>query len=175
MLAALGSVFGLVTSVVLGNNSINAAVSPALERTSQLFKMWVHKLLLASTALLSEGVFASPTEYGLESRGLTTGTSKCAGYKAGNVKNTRTGVTATLSLIGKGCAVYGEDLKELTLTVDYETGMWSFPSAQLSFTDRFRLPVARQDHRRQKQAIRGAHAPCSASRRWKVQQQGLRL
>lgn len=82
--------------------------------------MWGSKVLL-TCAFLLDGVFAVPG-YGLEARGLTSGLSGCKGYAARNVRETGKGVTATLKLNGRGCAVYGPDLKELTLTVEYETG-----------------------------------------------------
>ncbi|KAF2723683.1 glycoside hydrolase family 31 protein [Polychaeton citri CBS 116435] len=47
--------------------------------------------------------------------------STCPGYKASNVKTSSTGLTATLSLAGTACNVYGTDLKDLTLTVEYQT------------------------------------------------------
>lgn len=46
----------------------------------------------------------------------------CPGYKASNVKTTASGLTADLKLAGKACNVYGDDLKDLTLSVTYETG-----------------------------------------------------
>lgn len=48
----------------------------------------------------------------------------CPGYTASNVKTTSSGLTADLQLGGKACNVYGDDLKDLTLTVTYETGMF---------------------------------------------------
>ncbi|KND87644.1 putative alpha/beta-glucosidase agdC [Tolypocladium ophioglossoides CBS 100239] len=45
----------------------------------------------------------------------------CPGYKASNVKATDSGLTADLSLAGAPCNAYGTDLKDLTLTVTYET------------------------------------------------------
>lgn len=83
--------------------------------------MWTHKLFLLASSLLSTGIFASPS-YSLESRDLTAGVSACKGYKAQNVKESSTGLTATLTLIGEGCGIYGPDIQELKLEVDYQTG-----------------------------------------------------
>ncbi|KAK5652429.1 hypothetical protein OQA88_10472 [Cercophora sp. LCS_1] len=47
--------------------------------------------------------------------------AKCPGYKASNVKTSATGLTATLTLAGTACNVYGDDLRELRLEVSYET------------------------------------------------------
>ena len=47
--------------------------------------------------------------------------AKCPGYKASNVKTSATGLTATLTLAGAPCNVYGDDLRELRLEVSYET------------------------------------------------------
>ncbi|KAH8899784.1 family 31 glycosyl hydrolase [Thozetella sp. PMI_491] len=45
----------------------------------------------------------------------------CPGYKASNVQTTANGLTADLTLAGAACNVYGDDLKDLALTVTYET------------------------------------------------------
>ncbi|KAJ5216987.1 hypothetical protein N7468_009995 [Penicillium chermesinum] len=45
--------------------------------------------------------------------------SVCPGYKASNVKNTTQGVTATLTLAGKPCNVYGTDVESLNLSIEY--------------------------------------------------------
>jgi len=51
--------------------------------------------------------------------------ASCPGYKASNIKTTSSSLTADLSLAGKACNVYGDDLKSLTLTVEYQTGKTS--------------------------------------------------
>ena len=47
----------------------------------------------------------------------------CPGYKASNVQNDSSRVTADLTLAGTACNVYGEDLTDLKLEVEYQTGM----------------------------------------------------
>ncbi|RMJ21129.1 alpha-glucosidase [Aspergillus sp. HF37] len=44
----------------------------------------------------------------------------CPGYKASNVQHSSRGLTATLSLAGEPCNVYGTDIATLSLTVDYQ-------------------------------------------------------
>lgn len=51
----------------------------------------------------------------------------CPGYRASDVETTDNGLTASLTLAGTACNVYGTDLEELTLTVEYQSGM-SLPS-----------------------------------------------
>lgn len=46
--------------------------------------------------------------------------SVCPGYTASNVQNTTTGFTAYLSLAGDACNVYGNEIEQLTLTVEYQ-------------------------------------------------------
>lgn len=46
----------------------------------------------------------------------------CPGYSASNVKITDSGLTAELTLAGKACNAYGDDVKDLVLEVTYETG-----------------------------------------------------
>ena len=52
--------------------------------------------------------------------------NSCPGYTASNVKQSSTGITADLHLAGKPCDVYGTDLPNLTLTVEYQTGKHHF-------------------------------------------------
>ena len=47
--------------------------------------------------------------------------SVCPGYKASNVQTSATGVTADLALAGAACSVYGDDVAQLKLTVEYQT------------------------------------------------------
>ena len=46
----------------------------------------------------------------------------CPGYKASNVKDDGSTLTADLSLAGKACNVFGSDVQQLKLQVTYETG-----------------------------------------------------
>lgn len=48
--------------------------------------------------------------------------SKCPGYVAHNVEKSDSKVTADLKLNGKACNIYGEDLPELKLLVEHQTG-----------------------------------------------------
>ena len=45
----------------------------------------------------------------------------CPGYTASNVKRSPFGLTATLTLAGEPCNVYGNDVDTLTLTVQYQS------------------------------------------------------
>lgn len=47
----------------------------------------------------------------------------CPGYTASNVQNDGGRVTADLALAGAACNVYGDDLTDLKLEVEYQTGM----------------------------------------------------
>ncbi|KAI1765057.1 glycoside hydrolase family 31 protein [Hypoxylon sp. FL1150] len=46
--------------------------------------------------------------------------SVCPGYKASNVKTTSSGLTADLTLAGEACDVYGYDIQDLLLVVEYQ-------------------------------------------------------
>lgn len=46
---------------------------------------------------------------------------KCPGYKASNVQEVTNGLTADLSLAGQECNVYGFDVHDLTLNVQYQS------------------------------------------------------
>ena len=70
--------------------------------------------LVPSLALLGQVVAnAIPRQANVDS---------CPGYEASNVVETSTGLTADLTLAGDACNVYGTDIQDLTLTVEYQTG-----------------------------------------------------
>ena len=46
----------------------------------------------------------------------------CSGYAASNAQQTDSSFTADLTLAGPACNVYGTDLTDLRLEVDYQTG-----------------------------------------------------
>jgi len=45
----------------------------------------------------------------------------CSGYKASNVVETSNSISADLTLVGDGCNVYGNDISDLVLSVEYQT------------------------------------------------------
>lgn len=47
----------------------------------------------------------------------------CPGYAATNIQQSSRGLTADLNLGGAACNVYGTDLTNLKLLVEYQTGM----------------------------------------------------
>jgi alpha-glucosidase len=49
----------------------------------------------------------------------------CPGYTASNVQTAGSTVTADLTLAGDACNAYGNDLTNLRLLVEYQTGMSS--------------------------------------------------
>lgn len=51
----------------------------------------------------------------------------CPGYRASNVQDDGSKVTADLSLAGTACNAYGEDLTDLKLEVEYQTGEYTPP------------------------------------------------
>ncbi|KAK5105011.1 hypothetical protein LTS08_001284 [Lithohypha guttulata] len=53
---------------------------------------------------------------------LTFAQRNCPGYTASNIQQSATGLTADLTLAGEACNVYGFDLTNLTLTVEYQSG-----------------------------------------------------
>lgn len=47
----------------------------------------------------------------------------CPGYSASNVQTTSTGLTADLTLAGAACNVFGDDVRDLRLLVNYDSSM----------------------------------------------------
>ena len=46
----------------------------------------------------------------------------CPGYAATNITQNANSLTATLSLAGDACNVYGDDIADLQLLVEYQPG-----------------------------------------------------
>ena len=46
----------------------------------------------------------------------------CPGYKASNVVKTASGLTADLKLAGDPCDAFGQDIPDLKLLVEHQTG-----------------------------------------------------
>jgi alpha-glucosidase len=46
----------------------------------------------------------------------------CPGYAASNVVKTTNSLTASLSLAGDACNAYGDDIANLTLLVEFQSG-----------------------------------------------------
>lgn len=53
---------------------------------------------------------------------LAQGISSCPGYAAANVKHYKKAITADLTLDGSPCNAYGNDIKDLKLLVEHQTG-----------------------------------------------------
>ncbi|KAI0971585.1 glycoside hydrolase family 31 protein [Xylaria arbuscula] len=66
--------------------------------------------------------------------------SACPGYSASHVKTTASGLTATLTLAGEGCDVYGTDLEDLILDVSYETDSRLHVKIQDAANDVYQVP-----------------------------------
>ncbi|QIW98810.1 hypothetical protein AMS68_004328 [Peltaster fructicola] len=74
----------------------------------------MHHRSIGGVALLATATVASvlPRQASIDS---------CPGYKASNVQQSDSGLTADLTLAGTACNVYGTDLTDLTLTVEYQS------------------------------------------------------
>jgi alpha-glucosidase len=59
---------------------------------------------------------------GSVARGNVGDPTTCPGYKASNIRNDGSIMTADLTLDGHGCDLYDEDLTNLKLLVEYQTG-----------------------------------------------------
>lgn len=54
--------------------------------------------------------------------------SRCPGYELKHVAQTTSSITADLQLAGEPCNVYGPDIKDLRLLVEYQNGKSISPS-----------------------------------------------
>ena len=84
----------------------------------------------------------------------------CPGYRASNVVSTGSTLTADLTLNGPACNVYGTDLTELKLVVEYQTGMFMVnPKQGLFYTNKYdRYPSSCSDLRRRPTSLSGKKA-----------------
>jgi alpha-glucosidase len=76
----------------------------------------------AALTLFSSNINATPLLFPRQAN-----TTSCPGYKASDVSTTANGLTAKLTLAGTPCNLYGTDIEDLTLTVEYQTGMLPTP------------------------------------------------
>lgn len=72
--------------------------------------------------LLLLGAALSAVSSSLQPRQNSSLTS-CPGYTASNVQDNGSSVTADLTLAGTACNIYGDDIINLKLLVEYQTGM----------------------------------------------------
>lgn len=99
-----------------------------------------HTLLVA---FASVGTFGS-----LIPRQSHSSLDDCPGYAASNVEDSGSSVTADLKLAGTACNVYGDDLTDLKLEVEYQTGRNDASFAfRHELTGYIRKPTSRKDIR----------------------------
>ena len=83
----------------------------------QFVDMWSSKFL--SGAVYVGTVFGAAIQ-----QSQRTTQDKCPGYSISNVQTTATGLNADLALAGPACNVYGNDVPNLKLLVNYDAGMY---------------------------------------------------
>jgi alpha-glucosidase len=76
---------------------------------------------MLSKRLVLFGSALAASAHSLEAR-QSKSLDACPGYTASNVKDDGATVTADLKLAGAACDVYGKDLVDLKLLVEYQTG-----------------------------------------------------
>ena len=83
------------------------------------------KMVLLDYLLAASCTLVSSVSAGILPRQQNATLASCPGYKASGIETTGNGLTATLTLAGTACNIYGTDLEELTLTVEYQNGKLS--------------------------------------------------
>ena len=94
----------------------------ALSFEVHVFRPKLHSRLYLFIAIMAMKAVVFLSCALLAFQALATSISDCPGYVAKNVKHSSSGLTADLSLDGKACNIYGKDLTNLTLSVQYQTG-----------------------------------------------------
>ena len=74
-------------------------------------------MLLTLLLTVSLAAFASST-----STSNNASIDGCPGYAATNIRETANALTADLTLAGSACNVYGADISDLKLLVEYQSG-----------------------------------------------------
>lgn len=82
----------------------------------QFVDMWSSRFL--SGAVYVGSVFGAAIQ-----RSEHATRESCPGYAVSNVETTATGMTASLTLAGQACNVYGNDVHDLRLMVNYDAGI----------------------------------------------------
>jgi hypothetical protein len=114
-------------------------------------RMIISKILLLAPLAILPGVIAN-----ILPRQSNATLDSCPGYKASGVETSDSGLTASLTLAGTACNVFGADLEELTLIVEYQSSKsrlfdhrMHLPSTNTSYRPAF----ARQDPRPRKRGL----------------------
>lgn len=81
--------------------------------------------ILGATLATATAISASPLALTRRQNGTSPTGSQCPGYRASDVQTSAHGLTAKLTLAGAPCNIYGTDLEDLTVTVEYQTGKYS--------------------------------------------------
>jgi hypothetical protein len=90
---------------------------------SPLVSFILHVVLVASyTAPVANNMRGGYFLLGLATAATAASVDSCPGYNAGAILSSRSSLTADLSLAGDACNVYGDDLDNLRLLVEYQTG-----------------------------------------------------
>jgi alpha-glucosidase len=69
---------------------------------------------------------AAATAAALIPRQFNSERGDCPGYIASNAVETATGLTADLILAGSACNVYGTDIEAMTISVNYDNGVYYY-------------------------------------------------
>lgn len=89
---------------------------------SSLLPLVASSIVLAIPAPLEAAPPFPTTVSGAKAINSSTGLESCPGYAASNVVKTDSTLTADLTLAGSACNVYSDDLQDLKLLVEYQTG-----------------------------------------------------
>jgi hypothetical protein len=99
-------------------------------RSFHSFLLSMNSSLLLTSAAATRVVHGAAISTGLIARQVAAADGP--GYRASNVVETVTGLTADLTLAGPACNVLGRDIQELKLSVNYETGMYARSALMIS-------------------------------------------
>jgi hypothetical protein len=80
---------------------------------------------LVALAACAHSALAAPYPHDTTSliHARAANSTACPGYTATNIAVTDAGLTADLTLAGAACNAYSEDIKDLKLVVEHQTGM----------------------------------------------------
>lgn len=101
------------------NGTALNGVSPFASNASFLASVFLEPLSTMLFQLLAGAAIAATVSSRALSRQVNADST---GYTASNIQNSETGLTADLALAGPATNSYGNDIENLRLTVNYDTG-----------------------------------------------------
>lgn len=115
------SVFNVFIFVTFQLSKISAAQSPSKTVSGEVLNEPAITSYRPSFTVPSDADNGAPVLPNIKDPEAVDAQSVCPGYVGSSVVRSASGLTATLTLAGKACNVYGTDIETLNLTVEFQS------------------------------------------------------